>query len=61
MPSTWDPDQYHRFRDERSRPFFDLLDLVEPCPPRTSHGRHGKVPMSARAIATRELIRRRET
>ncbi|MBK6561578.1 methyltransferase domain-containing protein [Candidatus Amarobacter glycogenicus] len=32
MPSTWDPDQYHRFRDERSRPFFDLLDLVEPCP-----------------------------
>lgn len=26
---TWDPAQYHRFRDERSRPFHDLLDLVE--------------------------------
>jgi len=32
MPSTWNPDQYHRFRDERSRPFFDLLALVEPVP-----------------------------
>jgi trans-aconitate 2-methyltransferase len=32
MPSTWNPDQYHRFRDERSKPFFDLLDLVEPLP-----------------------------
>jgi trans-aconitate 2-methyltransferase len=32
QPSTWNPDQYHRFRDERSKPFFDLLDLVEPCP-----------------------------
>jgi trans-aconitate 2-methyltransferase len=26
---AWQPDQYHRFRDERSRPFFDLLALVE--------------------------------
>lgn len=32
MASTWNPDQYHRFRDERSKPFFDLLDLVEPLP-----------------------------
>lgn len=32
MPSTWNPDQYHRFRDERSKPFFDLLSLVESCP-----------------------------
>ncbi len=32
MTSPWNPDQYHRFRDERSKPFFDLLDLVEPCP-----------------------------
>jgi trans-aconitate 2-methyltransferase len=29
---TWDPDQYERFERERSAPFFDLLDLVEPCP-----------------------------
>jgi trans-aconitate 2-methyltransferase len=27
---TWDPDQYHRFRAERSAPFFDLLALVHP-------------------------------
>jgi trans-aconitate 2-methyltransferase len=26
---TWDPDQYHRFRAERSAPFFDLLALVQ--------------------------------
>jgi len=32
MASTWNPEQYHRFRDERSKPFFDLLDLVEPIP-----------------------------
>lgn len=33
MPSdTWDPAQYERFERERSAPFFDLLDLVEPCP-----------------------------
>lgn len=28
----WQPDQYGRFADERSRPFFDLLALVEPVP-----------------------------
>ena len=27
MPS-WDPQQYQRFSDERSRPFFDLLARV---------------------------------
>ena len=27
-----DPAQYGRFERERSAPFFDLLDLVEPCP-----------------------------
>lgn len=32
MSSPWNPDQYHRFRNERSQPFFDLLGLVEPCP-----------------------------
>lgn len=32
MSSPWNPEQYHRFQDERSQPFFDLLDLVEPCP-----------------------------
>lgn len=30
--STWDPEQYERFRDERSRPFFDLLAMVRPIP-----------------------------
>ncbi len=29
---TWSPDQYGRFRDERSQPFFDLLAMVEPRP-----------------------------
>ncbi len=28
----WDPAAYARFADERSRPFFDLLDLVSPIP-----------------------------
>lgn len=32
MGADWDPAQYHRFRDERSRPFFDLLALVAPIP-----------------------------
>jgi trans-aconitate 2-methyltransferase len=29
---TWDPTQYERFKNERSRPFFDLLALVRPVP-----------------------------
>lgn len=29
---TWDPDQYGRFREERSRPFLDLLSMVRPRP-----------------------------
>jgi trans-aconitate 2-methyltransferase len=29
---TWNPAQYERFKDERSRPFFDLLALVKPVP-----------------------------
>jgi trans-aconitate 2-methyltransferase len=29
---TWDPEQYARFQAERSRPFFDLLAMVEPRP-----------------------------
>lgn len=32
MSSPWNPGQYHRFRYERSQPFFDLLALVEPHP-----------------------------
>ncbi len=32
MGSPWNPDQYEKFRDERSQPFFDLLAMVEPCP-----------------------------
>jgi trans-aconitate 2-methyltransferase len=31
VASPWSPDQYARFRDERSRPFFDLLSLVRPA------------------------------
>lgn len=30
--SLWDPELYERFQEERSQPFFDLLDLVEPAP-----------------------------
>jgi trans-aconitate 2-methyltransferase len=29
---SWEPETYARFAAERSRPFFDLLDLVEPIP-----------------------------
>jgi len=29
---VWNPSQYHRFRDERRRPFEDLLALVQPVP-----------------------------
>jgi trans-aconitate 2-methyltransferase len=29
---VWDPTQYDRFHDERSQPFFDLLNLVRPQP-----------------------------
>src|SRR5271155_5157212 len=32
VPSRWDPEQYERFKAERSRPFFDLLALVRPRP-----------------------------
>lgn len=32
MTSPWNPEQYARFRDERSQPFFDLLDMVQPVP-----------------------------
>src|SRR5262245_27503192 len=30
--STWDPEQYARFRAERSKPFYDLAALVETKP-----------------------------
>lgn len=29
----WDPAQYSRFRDERKRPFFDLLSRVDAASP----------------------------
>jgi len=32
VADAWDPSQYERFRDERSRPFRDLAALVEPRP-----------------------------
>ena len=28
--SAWNPDQYHKFRAERSKPFYDLLEMVRP-------------------------------
>lgn len=30
--SVWNPGQYERFRDERSKPFFDLMSMVRPQP-----------------------------
>jgi trans-aconitate 2-methyltransferase len=30
--SGWDPAQYERFKAERSRPFFDLMALLQPIP-----------------------------
>lgn len=31
MPDVWSPSQYERFKAERSRPFYDLLALVQPA------------------------------
>ncbi|HEY5477156.1 MAG TPA: methyltransferase domain-containing protein [Tepidiformaceae bacterium] len=30
--SPWNPEQYSRFADERSQPFYDLLAMVQPIP-----------------------------
>lgn len=30
MKDVWNPEQYEKFKDERQRPFFDLLLLVKP-------------------------------
>ena len=30
--STWNPNQYDRFKQQRSQPFYDLLELVKPQP-----------------------------
>jgi trans-aconitate 2-methyltransferase len=32
MASIWNPQQYDKFRNERSAPFYDLLALVRPVP-----------------------------
>jgi trans-aconitate 2-methyltransferase len=32
VPDAWNPTQYNRFQDERSRPFFDILTLVRRKP-----------------------------
>jgi len=32
MSSAWNPEQYSRFQNERSQPFFDLLSIVHPIP-----------------------------
>lgn len=29
VPGAWDPAQYDRFHDERSRPFYDLASMIE--------------------------------
>lgn len=29
---VWNPQQYEKFKDERSQPFFDLMDLLQPIP-----------------------------
>ncbi len=30
MSDSWEPDRYHRFQEDRAKPFHDLLDLVQP-------------------------------
>lgn len=32
MTDAWSPHQYHRFREQRQAPFYDLLALVRPVP-----------------------------
>src|SRR5688500_7282194 len=32
VPTAWDPDRYLKFRDERRRPYLDLVALVRPVP-----------------------------
>lgn len=32
MANTWNPTQYEKFKDQRSQPFFDLMNLLEPHP-----------------------------
>jgi trans-aconitate 2-methyltransferase len=34
-PTVWNPEQYHRYSDERSRPFFELLAQVDHPGPHT--------------------------
>ena len=57
---TWDPDQYHRFRAERSAPFFDLLALVQPIDgPRVADLGCGTGELTAdahRVLAARETV-----
>lgn len=31
MTDVWDPDRYHRFSEQRARPFRDLVAMVRPC------------------------------
>jgi len=32
VTDAWNPTQYHRFADQRSAAFHDLLDLIQPIP-----------------------------
>jgi trans-aconitate 2-methyltransferase len=43
---TWNPDQYQRFKDERSRPFYELLALIQ------TYGRGGNAGNAASPDAT---------
>jgi trans-aconitate 2-methyltransferase len=57
---AWDPEQYHRFRAERSAPFFDLLALVRPVDaPRVADLGCGTGELTAdahRALGARETV-----
>jgi trans-aconitate 2-methyltransferase len=58
---AWSPEQYHRFRNERSQPFFDLLALVErdPSTPRVADLGCGTGELTAEAhaaLAARETV-----
>lgn len=28
---SWNPQQYHKFQNERSKPFYDLMDMIQPA------------------------------
>jgi trans-aconitate 2-methyltransferase len=30
MKTDWDPKQYNKFKEQRARPFYDLMHLIKP-------------------------------